>query len=136
MGDGREATMVGIRGIRALIEQLSPAGRALSNVGILGQRVAQDGIGYGPAVAAARGIHTPPSLLTCGGHADPTGFFSLLLLSAVMIDTIEDAFGTPDHHDRQDKANGASQGAGIRVAEATQDTPGRHESANLHAAES
>jgi hypothetical protein len=52
-----------------------------------------------------------------------------------MIETIEDAFSTHHQQDSQAKANGASEGSGIGLAEATEDVQRRTELANLHAEE-
>src|SRR5712691_9889368 len=115
-----DATMVGIRGRRCLIEAFPSEFLCVSNLGIWRQRVAQGGIGYVPALDPSRGRLTDPAFLIWKGHLDPTDFFYHLLL-VIMIKAIEDAFGTHDEQDAQAKANGASACSGIGLAEATED---------------
>src|SRR5262245_44066323 len=96
--------------------------------------MAQERIGYARALDPSQGRLTDPTLLIRSGHPDPTDLFYHLLL-LIMIETIEDTFGTHDQQDDQAKANGASEGAGIGLAEATEDVQRRTELANLHAEE-
>jgi hypothetical protein len=49
-----------------------------------------------------------------------------------MIETIEDTFGTYDHHGSQDYADGESKGSGIGLAEVTKPSPRTHEFATPH----
>jgi hypothetical protein len=60
--------------------------------------VAQDGISYAPALDPLRGMLTDPSCLIWRGYPDPTDFFYGIFL-LIMIETIENAFGT---HGQQD----------------------------------
>jgi hypothetical protein len=61
-----------------------------------------------------------PSILRRRGQPDPTDFVYRMCLF-IMIEPIEDAFGTHDQKDRQDKANEASACGGIGLAEAQEE---------------